>query len=73
MKLGEDFFPLSWSKNGTIQAVASPALFESFSPWLIDLQKLMEENEKNPIADMRECYAVANDALTRVRSTNRAD
>jgi sugar phosphate isomerase/epimerase len=32
-----------------------------------------EENEKNPIADMRECYAVANDALTRVRSTNRAD
>lgn len=52
MKLGEDFFPLSWSKNGTIQAVASPALFESFSPWLIDLQKLMEENEKNPHFDL---------------------
>lgn len=32
-----------------------------------------EENEKNPIADMRECYAVANDALTRVRSTIRTD
>lgn len=49
---GIDYFPLPWSKNGSIEAVASPALFESWSPWMIDLVKLREGQENNPHFDI---------------------
>ena len=49
---GIDYFPLPWSKNGSIEAVASPALLESWSPWMIDLIKLKEGQENNPHFDI---------------------
>jgi hypothetical protein len=54
LQLGKDFFPLPWSTNGSVQAFASPSLFESWSPWIIDLMKLTEGNEQNPHFDIKE-------------------
>ncbi len=51
---GTDYFPLPWSKNGSIEAVASPALLESWSPWMIDLLTLKEGEGNNPHFDVLE-------------------
>ena len=51
---GTDYFPLPWSRNGSIEAVASPALLEGWSPWMIDLVKLKEGQENNPHFDITE-------------------
>jgi len=55
-QVGTDFFPLPWTNNGFVEAVASPALQESWSPWIIDLKKLADGEERNPHFDLM--YAI---------------
>jgi aminopeptidase YwaD len=52
MKQGKDFFPLAWSINGTVEAVASPSLAEAGGPWFWDLKETLEENKNNPHFDL---------------------
>jgi aminopeptidase YwaD len=52
MKQGRDFFPLAWSNNGSIEAVASPSLSETGGPWFWDLKDVLEENKTNPHFDL---------------------
>lgn len=48
----KDYFPLSFSKNGSITATASIALQENGSPWFYDLKELLETNKNNPHFDL---------------------
>lgn len=52
LKVQTDFFPLAWSANGSIEAVAAASLHESGSPWFWDIKELLSENEKNPHFDL---------------------
>jgi aminopeptidase YwaD len=52
LKQGKDFFPLAWSVNGSIEAVASPGLLESDGPWFWDVKDILEENKSNPHFDI---------------------
>lgn len=49
---GNDFFPLAYSKSGTVKGEASPGLHEKDQPWLIDLAESLEENKTNPHFDI---------------------
>ena len=51
-KLDKDFFPLAWSANASLEAVASPSLSESGSLWFWDLKDLLEQNQNNPHFDL---------------------
>ncbi|MBX9784264.1 MAG: M28 family peptidase [Chitinophagaceae bacterium] len=51
-KLNKDFFPLAWSSNGSVEAVASPGLSETGSPWFWDLKDVLEQNQNNPHFDI---------------------
>lgn len=48
----KDFFPLAWSTNGSVEAIASPGLSENGSPWFFDLKELLEQNQNNPHFDI---------------------
>jgi aminopeptidase YwaD len=52
MKQGKDFFPLAWSINSSVEAVASPSLSEAGGPWFWDLKDILEENKTNPHFDL---------------------
>lgn len=52
LKAEIDFFPLAWSANGSIEAVAAASLHESGSAWFWDIKELLSENEKNPHFDL---------------------
>lgn len=52
LKLDKDFFPFSWSVNGTGEAMASPTLLESGGAWFWDIKELLLENEKSPHFDL---------------------
>jgi hypothetical protein len=52
LKAEKDFFPFSWSINGTGEAVASPSLHENGSAWFWDIKDLLQENEKSPHFDL---------------------
>jgi hypothetical protein len=51
-KLEKDFFPLAWSGNGSVEAIASPSLAENGGPWFYDLKELLEQNQNNPHFDL---------------------
>ena len=51
-KLDIDFFPLVWSANASVEAIASPSLSESGAPWFWDLKDLLEQNQTNPHFDI---------------------
>lgn len=51
-KTERDYFPFAWSKNGSVEAVASPSLSESGAPWFWDLKEVLLENESNPHFDL---------------------
>ncbi len=51
-KLDKDFFPLAWSANASLEAVASPSLSENGSLWFWDLKDLLEQNQNNPHFDL---------------------
>ncbi|QNA44637.1 M28 family peptidase [Lacibacter sediminis] len=52
LKVDKDFFPFSWSANGSIEAMASPSLHEGGSAWFWDIKELLTENENNPHFDL---------------------
>jgi hypothetical protein len=54
LKPGEDFFPLSFSGNGTAKGDVSPAFKEKGSPWFWDIKEAMDENKNNPHFDINE-------------------
>lgn len=51
-KAEKDFFPLAWSANASVEAVASPSLAENGGPWFFDLKELLEQNQNNPHFDL---------------------
>jgi hypothetical protein len=51
-KADKDFFPLAWSANGGVEAVASPNLAENGGPWFLDLKDVLEQNQNNPHFDI---------------------
>lgn len=51
-KVEKDFFPLAWSGNGSVEAIASPSLAENGGPWFYDLKELLEQNQNNPHFDL---------------------
>jgi hypothetical protein len=51
---GEDYFPLAFSKVGSVKSNASAALKESGEVWICDLKDVLEENKTNPHFDIEE-------------------
>jgi hypothetical protein len=51
-KADKDFFPLAWSANASVEAVASPSLAENGGPWFFDLKEVLEQNQNNPHFDL---------------------
>ena len=51
-KAEKDFFPLAWSANASLEAVASPGLAENGGPWFFDLKDVLEQNQNNPHFDL---------------------
>ncbi|MER3498592.1 MAG: hypothetical protein C4308_08135 [Chitinophagaceae bacterium] len=52
LKQGKDFFPLSFSANGSVEANPSIAVQEKGMPWFIDLKEALADNQKNPHFDL---------------------
>ena len=52
LKVDKDFFPFSWSANGSAEAMASPSLHENGGAWFWDIKELLAENENNPHFDL---------------------
>ena len=50
----QDFFPLVYSANATIEALPSLALQEPKMPWFYDLKELLETNASNPHFDLND-------------------
>ena len=50
--LGKDFFPLSYSADGSIEAMPSLALEEPHMPWFMNLKDLIDSNAGNPHFDL---------------------
>ncbi len=44
----DDYFPLAWSKEGTVKGASSVALQEMGSPWWYDMKDVLESNLNNP-------------------------
>lgn len=60
LKLIEEFFPLVYSPNKSLEAAVSIALKERDVPWFFDLKDLLEDNKDNPHYDLEE--AIKNKA-----------
>lgn len=54
LQAGKDFFPLVYSANAEIDALASVALMESGEPWFLDLGETLNKNRDNPHFDVAE-------------------
>ncbi len=52
LKTEKDFFPFSWSANGSFEAMAAASLHENGSTWFWDIKELLAENENNPHFDL---------------------
>jgi len=48
----KDFFPFSFSGNGSIETSATIALPESGTVWFLDIREMIEENKNNPHFDL---------------------
>ena len=68
LKQDEDFFPLAFSKMGTLKSNASVVLKESGEIWFLDVKDALEDNKENPHFDIEDfikkeaCKAAANGA-----------
>lgn len=51
---GKDFFPMSFSGNGNLEAFASPAFKEKGMPWFLDIKEMIKSASDNPHADIRQ-------------------
>lgn len=49
---GEDYYPLSFSGNGSINSNLSPSLREDAQPWFLDVNDMLEDNQNNPHFDI---------------------
>lgn len=52
LELHKDFFPLSYSANQTVDAMASISLLERGEPWFFDVADLVNQNKSNPHYDL---------------------
>ncbi len=52
LKVGKDFFPLTYSPNTSLESAFAIALREEGVPWVIDLKEMMEENKDNTHYDL---------------------
>lgn len=52
LKLHEDYFPLTYCPNVSLQTTASMALRENGSPWFFDIKEMLEKNKNNPHYDL---------------------
>ena len=52
LKLDTDFFPMAYSGNGSVEALAALTLKELATPWFYDVAQLMDENKGNPHFDL---------------------
>ena len=48
----KDYFPFSFSGNGSFEAAATIALPESGMPWFLDIKDMIDENKTNPHFDL---------------------
>lgn len=63
LTLDQDFFPLGYSFNGSIDATASISLLERGEPWFFDVADLLTQNRNNPHFDVANAVLnKANDA-----------
>ncbi len=62
LKIDNEYFPLSFCPNASLEATAAVALHESDNPWFFDLKEMMETNKNNPHFDVKE--AVKDEAAT---------
>ena len=63
LELHTDFFPLSYSLNGNIDATASISLLEKGEPWFFDMADLLNQARNNPHFDLGSAILnKANDA-----------
>lgn len=60
LKLHNDYFPMVYSPNKSLEAAVSMALKERDVPWFVDLKDMLEDNKDNPHYDIEE--AVKNKA-----------
>jgi hypothetical protein len=54
LKINNDFFPLAFSPNASLESAVSLALAENGVPWFADLKEMLEENKDNPHFDLEE-------------------
>jgi aminopeptidase YwaD len=54
LKIGQDFFPMSFSANGIEEAFASPAFQEKGMPWFLDIREMLDQSSQNPHFDLRQ-------------------
>ena len=54
LSLNEDFFPLSWSANGSLQMDVYQSLKEKGEIWFYDLNELLSKNAGNPHYDLQD-------------------
>lgn len=60
LKLNDDYFPLVYSPNKSLEAAVSIALKERDVPWFFDLDEILQDNKDNPHFDLEE--AIRNKA-----------
>jgi aminopeptidase YwaD len=61
LEINEDFFPLPFCPNKSMEATSAVAFQESGGPWFYDLKELLESNAANPHFDVTE--AIKNKAI----------
>jgi aminopeptidase YwaD len=54
LKLNTDYFPLAFSKNGSMEALPAISLPESGMPWFVDMSDWLQENKDNPHFDLED-------------------
>lgn len=52
-ELNKDYFPLSFSTNGSLEAATSIDIREAGGPWFTDLAEILESNKNNPHFDLK--------------------
>jgi aminopeptidase YwaD len=52
LKAVKEYFPLGFSGNGQLEALASPVMRESGAPWFLDLKDDLLKNQNNPHYDV---------------------
>jgi hypothetical protein len=54
LKVGEEFFPFSFSANGSLESAPVIAFQEKGMPWFWDIRDILEKNNDNPHFDLTE-------------------